>query len=454
MHFILHADLDEDPIAGGFVPPKRSYYSVLSALRPVFESLGSVDIVVDPNMEVDPIFDRCVVSNEECIFFSFSAPHKVPLGLKCPTVAVVMWEYSTIPTEIWDKAGRSDWRVTLAALGSAITVNSFTARIVKKAMGEDFPIHVVPVAVWDRFEHIRSRIVRDWTPAPGVFHVDGIVIDTALLELSIDSLVPATRPQFATDHETCHAARAATLSLTTPSRSNIRVQLDGIVYTAIFTPSDERKNLYDLLTAFCFAFRDNEDAMLVVKIVHWDKNNYYGPLVWEMSRLAPFKCRVVFVQAQLDDKSLETLIAATSYYVNVSHCEVVSLYLMQFMSCGRPAIAVAHTAMEDYIDESVAFTVDFTQELSAWPQDPRTVFRCERHRIDWESLRDAFLESFRVARQAPEDHRMMGLRAMERMRELTAVDAVAERLRAYLNWRRERSPEKARIDTLPAGMAL
>jgi glycosyltransferase involved in cell wall biosynthesis len=450
MHFILHADLDEDPIADGFAPPRRSYYSVLNALRPAFESLGSVDVVFDPNTEVDPIFDRCVASNVECIFFSFSAPHKVPLGLRCPTAAVLVWEYSTIPTEIWDRAGRSDWRVTLAALGRAVTVCNYTARVIKKAMGEDFPVHVIPVAVWDRFETARSKYLPGHAAKPAEFHVNGIVLDSALLELSADSLVPAARPPSVTDDDTTRAARAATLGLTSPPPSNIKVRLDGIVYTATFSPSDERKNLYDFLTAFCFAFRDIEDATLVIRIVHWDKNNYHGPLFWELSRLSPFKCRVVFVQARLDEEAAATLMAAASYYVNVSHCEAVGLSLMEFMSCGRPAIAARHTAMEDYIDQSVAFLVDFSRESSAWPQDPRMLFRCDRFRMDWESLRDAFLESYRVITEEPERHRVMGQRAMERMHELTATDAVAEKLRAFLSGR---VADTGYIDSRRAGKA-
>jgi glycosyltransferase involved in cell wall biosynthesis len=432
MHFILHADLDGSPSDGDFDPPRRSYYSVLRALQPAFELIGSVDIVREPNTEVDPIFDHCAAAGEECFFFSFSPPHKVPFGLRCPTVAVVVWEYSTIPTEIWDELGRSDWRVTLAALGGAVTVCNFTARALKNAMGEDFPVDVVPVAIWDRFAETRSKFLPGQIATPVEFHVDGIVFDSNLLDLSADLLLPPTRPDSMTDGEIARMARGITIKLPSPPPSNISLRLDGIIYTAVFSLSDERKNLSEILTAFCFAFKDVEDATLVIQIVHWDRNDYHGTLVWALSRLSPFKCRVVFIQARLDEETSEKLIGATSYYINASHCEAVGLSLMEFMSCGRPAVAPRHTAMEDYIDESVAFLVDFSHELSPWPQDPRGLFRCERYRIDWESLRDAFAESYRVAKEAPERHREMGQRAMERMRALTATGAVAEKLRAYL----------------------
>src|ERR1700761_1319356 len=200
MHFILHADLDE-PLGADFVPPRRSYYSVLQALLPAFEAVGSVDVIRDPITEVDTIFDRCVAAGEECVFFSFASPNRTPLGLRCPIVPVVVWEYSTIPSEIWDDAGRSDWRVTLAILGGAVAVCNFAARAIKQAMGDDFPVSVVPVAVWDKTEAIRSRLADPTAVTPAEFRFDGTVLDSRALDLSADLLLPAKRPEGMSDFE-------------------------------------------------------------------------------------------------------------------------------------------------------------------------------------------------------------------------------------------------------------
>ena len=64
------------------------------------------------------------------------------------------------------------------------------------------------------------------------------------------------------------------------------------------------------------------------------------------------------------------------------------------------------------------------------------MIRCEHYRIDWQSLRDAFVESYRVAKEAPGLRAAMGRRAMARMHDLTATTVIARRLRAHLEaWR-------------------
>ena len=43
--------------------------------------------------------------------------------------------------------------------------------------------------------------------------------------------------------------------------------------------------------------------------------------------------------------------------MNASRCEGLYLPLMEFMSCGTPAIAPDHSAMADYMDAQVGFVV-------------------------------------------------------------------------------------------------
>ncbi|PNA31995.1 glycosyltransferase, partial [Pseudomonas sp. MPR-AND1A] len=80
---------------------------------------------------------------------------------------------------------------------------------------------------------------------------------------------------------------------------------------------------------------------------------------------------VVVMHGYLDDPQYARLYEAASYYVNASRCEGLCLPLMEFMACGKPAIAPNHTAMKDYIDDSVAFIVRSSEELTIWPQDTR-----------------------------------------------------------------------------------
>jgi glycosyltransferase involved in cell wall biosynthesis len=441
MHFILHSEIDETSIAKRLGQADYNYYFVLRAFKPALELLGSVEIVRDPNSQVDPIFDRCTAKGEDCYFFCFAPPHKVPFCHQCPTVIVFGWEYPDIPEEIWDDAGRSDWRVTLAALGGAITLSNYAAKALKRAMGKDYPVAVIPGAVCERFARFRDNDGYEQVRTPAEFRISGKVFDTRTLGPSADRLVPPIRPASIRDGDFWQYAQAELRSMALKANPpgeerSIRVRLDGVVYTTILNPSVNDKNLDDVVTAFCYAFRDTPDATLVLKIVHWDDNAYRDWLLLLLSRLGPFACRVIAIDAYLDEDAMEALIASTSYYLNASRCEALGQSLMEFMSCGRPAVAPKHTAMADYIDEDVAFVVGSASQLGAWPHDPRQMFRSKHCRIDWQSLRDALIESYRVAKESPDLRIAMGRRAMVRIQELTATNLIAQRLRAYLQaWR-------------------
>ena len=111
-----------------------------------------------------------------------------------------------------------------------------------------------------------------------------------------------------------------------------QVTVEGVVYTSVLNPTDGRKNLWDLITGFCWAFRDKEDATLILKMVNGDLARWYRPYIQMLSQLSPFRCRVIALHGYLEEAEYEKLIAASSYYVNVSGCEGLCLPLMEFMS--------------------------------------------------------------------------------------------------------------------------
>lgn len=209
------------------------------------------------------------------------------------------------------------------------------------------------------------------------------------------------------------------------------VNLEGVIYTSILSPKDGRKNWFDMVTAFCWTFRDVEDATLVLKMNERDLSIYHNTLLTLLSQLAPFKCRVVTLHAYLDDATYEELIGATSFYVNTSLCEGLCLPLMEFMCCGKPVIAPVHTAMEDYIDDGAAFIVKSSLEHNVWPHDPRDLFRTLRYRLDWESICTAYKDSYRVVKQQPEQYIAMSEHAMSRQAAYCSGAVVKEQLRNF-----------------------
>jgi glycosyltransferase involved in cell wall biosynthesis len=209
------------------------------------------------------------------------------------------------------------------------------------------------------------------------------------------------------------------------------VNLEGVIYTSILSPKDGRKNWFDMVTAFCWTFRDVEDATLVLKMNERDLSVYHNTLLTLLSQLAPFKCRVLTLHAYLDDATYEELIGATSFYVNTSLCEGLCLPLMEFMCCGKPVIAPLHTAMEDYIDDGAAFIVKSSLEHNVWPHDPRDLFRTLRYRLDWESICTAYEDSYQVAKQQPEKYIAMSEHAMARQAAYCSGAVVKEQLRNF-----------------------
>ncbi|PRC93963.1 glycosyltransferase [Solimicrobium silvestre] len=216
-----------------------------------------------------------------------------------------------------------------------------------------------------------------------------------------------------------------------PEPPEVEMSLGGVVYTSVFSPKDGRKNWFDMVTAFCWTFRDVEDATLVLKMNAGDLSSYQPTLITLLSQLSPFKCRVVTVHGFLDDATYEQLIGATTYYVNTSLCEGLCLPLLEFMSCGKPVIAPGHTAMEDYIDESVAFMIKSGLEHNVWPHDPRDLFRTLRYRLDWSSICTAYWDSYQMARNAPQEYQKMSNRVLERLQSYASVAVVKEKLQNF-----------------------
>jgi glycosyltransferase involved in cell wall biosynthesis len=213
----------------------------------------------------------------------------------------------------------------------------------------------------------------------------------------------------------------------------LRVKLEGVVYTSMFDPGDGRKNWHDLLTGFCYAFRDVEDATLVLKMVKTASLDYRRDLFLLLARLKPYKCRVVTMNGFLEDADYDTLIASTTYYVNTSHCEGLCMPMMEFMSAGKPVVAPRHTAMTDYIDERAAFIVGSTPEHNVWPGDPRYLFTTMRERIRWDTLVTAYRESYRVAKEDPQHYAAMGRSAAEIMSGYCSDEIVREKLKTAMD---------------------
>ncbi len=498
MNFILYSDVNDRSISQSLGRPEYSYYFVLKAYRPVLESLGRVH-VVSARDEVDPLYRQLLAAGESSVFLSFTPPQNTPTDLECPTICVIAWEFDSIPDESWDGDQRQDWTQMLARQGRVITLSSHTARAIRRAMGEDFPVLVLPTPLWENFAAIREQSFSAPINPGATLAIKGCIFDSRTLGLCADDLLP--KPLTAEQLADIEARRPPPLTLKRrlviarhylrlwalnpsdqpepmarvkylhhgywegfrdlfsdkahawlerrlpniagphevavdepppldlPDTSGVvETTVDGVIYVTVFNPKDGRKNWHQLITAFCWAFRETSDATLVLKITQNDLASYYSELMTLLAQLTPFACRVLVLHGYLDDPQYARLYQAASFYVNASRCEGLCLPLMEFMSSGKPVIAPDHTAMEDYIDDSVAFVVKSSEELTIWPQDTRIIYRTLRHRPDWGSLKSAYENSYRMAKAQPQDYRRMSVAAVERMHDYCAFAPVQQRL--------------------------
>ena len=481
MIILISSKISQADIHASLGKPEYSYFFLMKDFLPALEPLGTV-IQVQSRDEIESLYARYQAQGEAVIFISVSPPHQTPLDISCPTVTLFAWEFDSLPSVAWDGNPKNDWRHVFARTCGAIATSQETAGLVTKAMGKSFPVIALPAPVWDRYAALAPAQGWQVDLAAREFSFAGIVIDSPALGLSADGLArkpepaslepepePEPEPQSRLNLRierlkeawelSCTMARdwysevqlpmvqspasepAAAAELNAkkpdavvepviPQAQAIRVA--GVVYTTVLNPADSRKNWVEIVTAFCWAFKEVDDATLIVKMTHHDLEIYRVVMMTVLSRLAPFRCRVVVLHGFLDDAQYRELISASSYYVNASSGEGLCLPLLEFLSAGKPVIAPTHTAMADYVDEQLAFVVRCSAEPFCWPHDPTGIFCTHRHRLNWHSLMQAFQASYAVATQQPEQYNSMSQCGFAKMQAFASVDAVSSPLGEFL----------------------
>ncbi len=682
LNFVLYASRGQAASSEVLGTPEYSYVFVMHGFRDLLRRIGVVHVVRHPS-EADAIFRTCLDAGQSCLLFSFTPPQNTPLGLQCPTIPVIAWEFGSIPTGGWPGDVREDWRYVLRQTGRAITISRFAARAIRATMGAEYPAAFVPTPVWDRQADLRARLGAQDAPAPGrpvTLEFAGFAWDSRCVTLSADMRAPpppviaarkparalpmrgaqlvlaeaseaeqrrvgealarevarlaeeadtarlaaiasaereaeAARAQLQAAEEaaarqaaamriaaeqaqrdakaaplsagklppeppktfgrrlritaflarqwyrevvrdalplpvaqglsragravlggrpvalpddagtpehgalahdappeampaiapeigpetgpqitpeigppadivpTAETSAAATadpalppvvlylpvgdpdnpepeaappryvaapdlpplpepeLAVFTPNPyptprqdppALARATLDGVVFTAVLSPKDGRKNWQDILTAFATAFRNDPEATLVLKMIGSDTAFWWWEFHDILKALPRFACRVVVISGFLDAANYAALIGATHFVVNASLAEGQCLPLVEFMSAGRPAIAPRHTAMLDYITQDNALVVASAVEFCSFPHDPRNMLTTTRYRIEWPSLCAVFTEAADIVRTNPARYAAMACEAANSMQAYCSDAAVGLALASFL----------------------
>jgi glycosyltransferase involved in cell wall biosynthesis len=189
--FLLYAGDANTGSPERFGLAQYSYHIVMQAFRTLLRRFGIVRVILDPENEVDDVYLECRERGESCFFLSFGPPHLMTLGLRCPTVPVIAWEFGTIPDQSWDDDPRNDWRYGLRAAGKVIMLSHFAADAVRAAMGAQFPVMAIPAPIYDRFAGATSaKTMKDAVSLT----IDGFVWDSRVTALSAGMAIPSPPP--------------------------------------------------------------------------------------------------------------------------------------------------------------------------------------------------------------------------------------------------------------------
>lgn len=205
MILIVYSPVHESSVQQNLGKPEYSYYFVLKQFLPVLERIGTVISAKDADA-VDTICADAVKSGEPCLFICCAPPHRSITARNCPTTTLFAWEFADITTESWDDDPRTDWRNVFAAHGQTICLSSYTAKAVKKAMGEDFLVSAIPVPVYEQF---RRPLGTD-NPLQRTHRLSivGNVIDTRYYAMHDDQFIYQAPAHYFThrpwDRETVH----------------------------------------------------------------------------------------------------------------------------------------------------------------------------------------------------------------------------------------------------------
>jgi len=584
MLIILYSETTADSISSNLGKSEYSYYFVLKRYLPILETLGDLVYVTDPATEVDPLYQQEIDRGGSAVFLSFSPPHRTELDLKCPTVCILAWEFSSVPDEAWGDDPRDNWVESIGKIKNILTISQYSTEVIRAQLGGGINIATVPGPVTDRKRPtsrlfrsqfslspkvsqekqlslsaevidtcdldisedivcfkpgsgpgvgrkgvvpwndeplnlefnwtarensgIRylvgfydaeewgawSRSSRPWISLPvsleGEFELElelvafadndqreievtignqtrSLVVDKSLktYRLHFSDVVSASRIAFSnltvgytvdadllralslgigklsiTRSENWHSIIAETEDVSpqavhseVPEQTECtELKFDGVVYTSMFNPEDGRKNWEDIVTAFCWAFREDASKTLILKFTCPSMSSTWGRLFLLFSQLSPFRCRIVVVHGYLSNEEMAALIDVTDFIVNASKAEGQCLPLLEFMAEGVPAIAPDHTAMSSYINRKNSLVVKSSRVATCWPTDPREYDRTFFYRIDWSSLLDAYTRSAEILENHPRKYRRMAYRAAAVVSSRFSSAVIGRELRRYI----------------------
>jgi len=335
MKLIIYSQFDAETVQKSLGAPDYNYYFLSQYLARTLAKKYDVNWA-GPNLEkISAFFKNAADNNEKCFCLAFCSPQLIPKDFPCPVIPFFAWAFNSLPNDLNDDPAEN-WLNIFTKYGTALTFSTHAAETVKQSLGKDFPIAVIPAPT---YEYINSLPL---SKARKIITFKGNYIDLQTLDLegfawnTKQETIPPVFNAFSKDIDA-------------------RLKLDGTVYLSVLNPKNPLKNWLDLIKAFCFTFKKEPDATLVIKTVNIDLRSFIFLCLSEAYRLHPFKCRVVIMRGLLSDEEMKLLYTRSDFIISTSQAESVGVPLLEGMSLGKPVIAPDHTALSDYVNKHNAF---------------------------------------------------------------------------------------------------
>ncbi len=185
------------------------------------------------------------------------------------------------------------------------------------------------------------------------------------------------------------------------SEQQAYITLTGITYTFVTDRLDEESGWNDLVSAFCAAFKNNNEVNLIVYLRGDLRECCAADFNHVLHTLGPISCNVFLLQGNISESEYFQLIAETMFFVGTSRRYALQADLIAFACAGKPTLSLPNCLDSAVNSHLITLPIGFTKELSYPDRSHIIKYTTHAFRMNWESLFDRFKSSFLLAQDQP-----------------------------------------------------
>ncbi|MBX2877811.1 MAG: hypothetical protein KTR30_37165 [Saprospiraceae bacterium] len=383
-------------------------YAHLKDFLPLLEQRGTVVVVRDAQREIKPIHRFLDYLGQDYLYIYFSPPDSPYSKMECPKMFI-----APIDQDEAHPISASGIQASLAG----VTISQASLELLQQEAVEELLLQCIPPPVWDEFQQLHDK---ELTHKPSSYSIEtnGNILDTS---------IPSLRPE--------------SIGFTIPLASRIRsiisaflyfkmdlyglrqyigrrrrdrffatkIELTGIVYTAIVNPKRQHKNWKSLVREFCLAFEKVHDATLIIKMVGTIEHKTQKAAIRLLRNLS-VRCRVIVIFCHLTENRYKALIQASTFVINASDSKGIGSSLLEFMSAGKPAISYTQSD-ELPLNRGNSFLTDSSSS----------------------TLKQLLTESYDLAKSSPDQYHLMSENATNTLKRYCSMDSITPQFNALMD---------------------